>query len=138
MRRPRARAPRRRVRGRGARAPALTLALALTLTLTLTLALTLTPDPNQVPEVLPVLLERLRNEITRVTTVRTFQQLASARMDMQLGPVLQPVVAELCSFLRKASRPLRQASLQALDTLVLNHAAQLGPADIGAVLAARG
>ena len=109
-------------------------------------------------------------------------------MDMQLGPVLQPVVAELCSFLRKASRPLRQASipspspnpspnpkpapnpnpnpnpnshpnpnpkpnpspspnpspppsqasLQALDTLVLNHAAQLGPADIGAVLAARG
>ena len=32
----------------------------------------------------------------------------------------------------------RQASLQALDTLVLNHAAQLGPADIGAVLAARG
>ena len=131
----------------------------------LTLTLTLTPNPNpnpnqvkecaiscvglvlahlgdacaaEVPEVLPVLLERLRNEITRVTTVRTFQQLASARMDMQLGPVLQPVVAELCSFLRKASRPLRQASLQALDTLVLNHAAQLGPADIGAVLAARG
>ena len=27
----------------------------------------------EVPEVLPVLLERLRNEITRVTTVRTFQ-----------------------------------------------------------------
>ena len=41
----------------------------------------------EVPAVLPVLLERLRNEITRVTTVRTFQQLATAQMDMQLGPV---------------------------------------------------
>ena len=80
-----------------------------------------------------MLLERLRNEITRVTTVRTFQQLATARMDMQLGPVLQPVVAELCAFLRKASRPLRQTSLQALDTIVLNHGAKLGAADIAAV-----
>jgi len=88
----------------------------------------------EVPEVLPVLLERLRNEITRVTTVRTFQQLATARMDMQLGPVLQPVVAELCAFLRKASRPLRQTSLGALDTIVLNHGAKLGAADIAAVL----
>ena len=88
----------------------------------------------EVPAVLPVLLERLRNEITRVTTVRTFQQLATARMDMQLGPVLQPVVAELCAFLRKASRPLRQTSLQALDTIVLNHGAKLGAADIAAVL----
>ena len=50
------------------------------------------------PEVLPVLLERLRNEITRVTTVKTFQQLATATMDMQLAPVLQPVVAKLCDF----------------------------------------
>ena len=65
----------------------------------LNLTLTLTPNPNpnsnqvkecaiscvglvlahlgdacaaEVPEVLPVLLERLRNEITRITTVRAF------------------------------------------------------------------
>ena len=88
----------------------------------------------EVPAVLPILLERLRNEITRVTTVKTFQQLATATMDMQLAPVLQPVVAELCSFLRKASRPLRQTSLGALDTIVLNHAAKLGATDIAAIL----
>ena len=80
----------------------------------------------ELPAVLPILLERLRNEITRVTTVKTFQRLASATMDMQLGPVLQPVVAELCSFLRKASRPLRQTSLAALETIVSFHGAQLG------------
>tara|TARA_B110001452_G_scaffold18888_1_gene15310 strand:+ start:241 stop:3870 length:3630 start_codon:yes stop_codon:yes gene_type:complete len=88
----------------------------------------------ELPAVLPILLERLRNEITRVTTVKTFQRLASATMDMQLGPVLQPVVAELCSFLRKASRPLRQTSLAALETIVSFHGAQLGAADIGAIL----
>ena len=90
-----------------------------------------------VPKVLPVLLKRLRSQVTRLATVRTVELLAAAHMDMQLGPVLQPVVAELCAFLRKASQPLlRQASLQALDTIVLNHAAKLGAADIAAVLSA--
>ena len=71
--------------------------------------------------VLPLLLERMRNEITRVTTVKTFALVASAKLDANLttpcpgGTVLQCVVAELCTFLRKSNRPLRQASLTALD-----------------------
>ena len=71
--------------------------------------------------VLPLLLERLRNEITRVTAVKTFALIASAKLDTQLttptqsSTVIQLAVGELCSFLRKSNRPLRQASLIALE-----------------------
>ena len=39
--------------------------------------------------VLPVLLERLRNEITRITAVKTFGALADATLDVRLGVELQ-------------------------------------------------
>ena len=100
-------------------------------------------DPAvQLDRVLPVLLERLRNEITRVTTVKTFAALAVAKLDLKLGSalpgatgsVLQAAVSELCSFLRKSSRPLRQASLTTLSALVASHASLLGEADVSSVL----
>ena len=68
------------------------------------------PDDNRAP-----LLERMRNEITRVTTVKTFALIAGAKLDVKLatpangGRVLQLAVTELCAFLRKSNRPLRQA-----------------------------
>ena len=83
------------------------------------------------PSVLPLLLERMRNEITRVTTVKTFALIAAAKLDVALttpasgGTILELVVNELCSFLRKSHRPLRQASLAALDVIMSSHAAQL-------------
>ncbi|KAL1495813.1 hypothetical protein AB1Y20_016673 [Prymnesium parvum] len=92
--------------------------------------------------VLPVLLERLRNEITRITAVKAFGAFAAAKLDLSLGApvpsgggsVLQTAFTELCSFLRKSSRPLRQASLCALEAMVSSHAALLGDADIACVL----
>ena len=91
--------------------------------------------------VLPVLLERLRNEITRITAVKAFGALASATLDVGLGSkvggggsIMQSAVAELCSFLRKSSRLLRQASLSTLDTMVSTHSSLLGDADIGSML----
>jgi len=91
----------------------------------------------ELPSTLPILLERLRNEITRVTTVKTFELLSCASLDTCLkstppgaaSSVLQAVVADLASFLRKSNRPLRQASLSALDTIVLSHGADLAPTD---------
>eukprot|EP00967_Tisochrysis_lutea_P001738 scaffold2222_cov28-Tisochrysis_lutea.AAC.4 len=92
------------------------------------------------PSTMPVLIERLRNEITRITAVKTFALLAAAKVDVRLnspldsGTVLQAVVAELASFLRKSNKPLRQASLQALKVIVTCHTASLTPADYDAVL----
>ena len=44
-------------------------------------------------------------------------------------------VTELCSFLRKSSRPLRHASLATLDTIVVSHSSLLIEADIVSMLA---
>jgi len=89
------------------------------------------------PTILPLLLERMRNEITRVTTVKMFGMIGAAKLDVQLTTplptgqsVLQAVVGELCGFLRKSNRPLRQASLTTLDTIVGAHAASLSDSDV--------
>ena len=62
-----------------------------------------------------VLLERLRNEITRLTAVKAFALIAQSSLNLDLSPVLEPLLAELTSFLRKANRVLRQASLSAIE-----------------------
>jgi len=97
---------------------------------------------SELASTLAIILERLRNEITRVTAVKTFAALATASIDSGLtsplaggsGTVLQAVVAELASFLRKSNRPLRQASLSALDTIMSTHGKHLTQSDYDAVL----
>lgn len=64
---------------------------------------------------LQVLLERLRNEITRLTAVKAFASIAQSPLSMDLSPVLEPLLAELTGFLRKANRVLRQAALSAIE-----------------------
>lgn len=46
----------------------------------------------QVPGVLRLLLERLRNEITRVAAVKAFGLLAASKLELPLGPALEPAV----------------------------------------------
>jgi len=79
----------------------------------------------EVPGVLKMLLERLRNEITRLTAVRAFGTLAASPA-VELGGaagVLEAVLGDLTSFLRKALRPLRAASLGALEALAARYGA---------------
>ncbi|PSC76088.1 cullin-associated NEDD8-dissociated 1 isoform B [Micractinium conductrix] len=71
-----------------------------------------------VAQVLRVLLDRLRNEITRTAAVRALATIARSPLNIDLSSVLAPALAELTSFLRKANRQLRQASLSALDAIV--------------------
>ncbi|KAG2450178.1 hypothetical protein HYH02_000280 [Chlamydomonas schloesseri] len=95
----------------------------------------------ELPGVLRVLLERLRNETTRLTAVKAITTLASS--PLVPGELLATggggggsadggVAGELTSFLRKANRLLRQASLVALEAL----ASRYPPAFDGAVLPA--
>jgi cullin-associated NEDD8-dissociated protein 1 len=88
----------------------------------------------EVPDVLRLLLERMGNEFTRVTTVKTFAALTSARIELPLAGLLPAVVHELRSFLRKSNRPLRRESLATLATIMGRHAGSLGEADITGVL----
>lgn len=100
-------------------------------------------DPTlDVERVLPVMLERLRNEITRINAVKAFGALAESKLDIKLGmpaqaastSVLQAALAELCSFLRKSSRSLRNASLTTLDSMVQHHSALLTRMDVSCML----
>lgn len=73
---------------------------------------------------LQVLLDRLRNEITRLTAVKAFALIGQSSLDLDLRPVLEPLLAELTSFLRKANRVLRQASLAAIEVTAQAQAAR--------------
>jgi len=90
---------------------------------------------GRVEEALPVLLDRLRNEITRLTAVRAFESILSSPLGLPLDATVPPLLSELCSYLRKTSRSLRQASLLALRALATSHARALGPAQAREVLA---
>ncbi|KAK9816878.1 hypothetical protein WJX72_006469 [[Myrmecia] bisecta] len=83
----------------------------------------------EVPKVLKILLERLRNEITRLAAVKALTLLAGSPLDLDLSPVAAPALLDLTTFLRKANRPLRQASLAAMEALTR----QAGGLEAGAV-----
>lgn len=73
---------------------------------------------------LEVLLERLRNEITRLATARAISELAAlaqSKTDLNKEWVCN-VSLELGAQLRKASRSLRGASLQSLEIIALTPA----------------
>ncbi|KAF6143925.1 hypothetical protein GIB67_001719 [Kingdonia uniflora] len=67
---------------------------------------------------LPVLVDRMGNEITRLTAVKAFAVIAASPLRVDLSCVLENVIAELTTFLRKANRTLRQATLGTLNSLI--------------------
>ncbi|KAK8048074.1 cullin-associated nedd8-dissociated protein 2 protein [Apiospora saccharicola] len=89
---------------------------------------------------LDLLLDRLRNETTRLYAVRAIDNVAAHTMTGgSLQPSwIQPVALELCGQLRKANRALRGASIQALQHLVMSPTAKgnLEPATVEGIVAA--
>lgn len=71
---------------------------------------------------LELLADRLKNEITRLASVRAIDSIAAhTKADGELSPKwVRGVALELGAQLRKASRALRGSSLSALRTLCLN------------------
>ncbi|NXN92906.1 CAND1 protein, partial [Rhinopomastus cyanomelas] len=83
---------------------------------------------------LQIFLERLRNEITRLTTVKALTLIASSPLNIDLRSILGEGFPILASFLRKNQRALKLSTLAALDVLVKNYGDSLQPAMIEAVL----
>ncbi|KAF8405638.1 hypothetical protein HHK36_007714 [Tetracentron sinense] len=90
----------------------------------------------ELPSCLPVLVDRMGNEITRLTAVKAFAVIAASLLKVDLSCVLEHVIAELTTFLRKyylkikciliwfappvkANRALRQATLGTLNSLIV-------------------
>ncbi|NXJ76146.1 CAND1 protein, partial [Trogon melanurus] len=83
---------------------------------------------------LKIFLERLKNEITRLTTVKALTLIASSPLKIDLSPILAEGFPILASFLRKNQRALKLSTLTALDILVKNYSDSLKPAMIESVL----
>ncbi|KAI8905790.1 armadillo-type protein [Powellomyces hirtus] len=92
--------------------------------------------------VLPLLVERLKNELTRLTTVRVLKSIADSPLfenpstanAIDLAPILPETIAELISYLRKSHRQLRVASLKCLETLIRRYGKQIAPDTYPAIL----
>lgn len=82
----------------------------------------------ELPACLPVLVDRMGNEITRLTAVKAFAVIAASSLRIDLSCVLEHVIAELTAFLRKANRALRQATLETLNSLIVAYSDKIGSA----------
>ncbi|XP_058007206.1 cullin-associated NEDD8-dissociated protein 1 [Hevea brasiliensis] len=80
----------------------------------------------ELPACLPVLVDRMGNEITRLTAVKAFAVIAASPLRIDLSCVLAHVIAELTAFLRKANRALRQATLGTLNSLIVAYGDKIG------------
>ncbi|CAA2963726.1 cullin-associated NEDD8-dissociated 1 [Olea europaea subsp. europaea] len=81
---------------------------------------------GDLPACLPVLVDRMGNEITRLTAVKAFAVIAASPLHLDLSCVLEHVISELTAFLRKANRALRQATLGTLNTLIVAYGDKIG------------
>uniref|UniRef100_A0A2K6U865 Cullin associated and neddylation dissociated 2 (putative) n=1 Tax=Saimiri boliviensis boliviensis TaxID=39432 RepID=A0A2K6U865_SAIBB len=82
-----------------------------------------------------LLLDRLRNEITRLPAVKALTLVAISPLRLDLKPILVEALPILASFLRKNQRALRLATLAALDALAQSQGLSLPPSAMQAVLA---
>uniref|UniRef100_A0A2I2YMU4 Cullin associated and neddylation dissociated 2 (putative) n=1 Tax=Gorilla gorilla gorilla TaxID=9595 RepID=A0A2I2YMU4_GORGO len=82
-----------------------------------------------------LLLDRLRNEITRLPAIKALMLVAVSPLQLDLQPILAEALRILASFLRKNQRALRLATLAALDALAQSQGLSLPPSAVQAVLA---
>jgi cullin-associated NEDD8-dissociated protein 1 len=69
----------------------------------------------------PILVERLKNEITRLTTVKAIHTIAESQADVELQTIFPEALPLLASFLRKNYRTLKLASINSLLSIYKNY-----------------
>ena len=78
---------------------------------------------DQTSRLLGLLLERLKNETTRIAAIKTISVIAGASSELDLSPILSDSIETMSGFLKLQSRSLKQSALQALDTVLTHHGA---------------
>nr|XP_020443436.1 cullin-associated NEDD8-dissociated protein 1-like [Monopterus albus] len=84
--------------------------------------------------ILAIFLDRLKNEITRLTAVRTITLVAASPVKTDLSSILSEALSVLGSFLRKNQRVLKLSTLACLTALVTHHTAGIKPSALEPVL----
>ncbi|CAD5224823.1 unnamed protein product [Bursaphelenchus okinawaensis] len=89
----------------------------------------------KLPELLPLLVDKINNEITRPTTVQAFCVIVNSAVIVDLSLILENLLLQLSDFLRKNQRALKIASLSLLSSLVTKYPlGQLPPEGITKVI----
>ncbi|CAI2168263.1 13239_t:CDS:10 [Funneliformis geosporum] len=85
---------------------------------------------------MPMLLDRLRNEVTRLTTVKTFTSIADSTVcaSEEVKQAVIGAINEVAVLLRKSHRQLKVASLVCLEVFVRRYGNFLGPESYSRVL----
>ncbi|KAL6547795.1 Cullin-associated NEDD8-dissociated protein 1 [Orobanche hederae] len=65
----------------------------------------------ELPSCLPVLVDYMGNERTRLTAVKAFAVIAASPLHLEISCVLEQVVSELSALLKKANQPLSDSDL---------------------------
>ncbi|GJZ88646.1 cullin-associated NEDD8-dissociated protein 1 [Tanacetum coccineum] len=60
---------------------------------------------ENLPAFLPIIVDRMGNEVTRLTAVKAFVVIAASPLHLELSCVLEHVIVELTAFLRRRSGP---------------------------------
>jgi hypothetical protein len=68
-------------------------------------------------QVLPVLMERLNNEVTSMATLSALITIANARK-AKLGLVVNEALVTCCSFVRKANHALQHRAITTMESLI--------------------
>jgi cullin-associated NEDD8-dissociated protein 1 len=76
-------------------------------------------ETDQSNRLLTLLLERLKNESTRIVAIKTISTIAYDGCD--LSPILVETILTMASFMEYTSRSLKQAALEALAVLMQKH-----------------
>lgn len=77
---------------------------------------------EQKNRIFELLLERLKNETTRIAAIKTLSKIGDAAQsneDLDLSSIMNETLGQLALLLRQQSRGLKQTSLICLDTMVL-------------------
>jgi cullin-associated NEDD8-dissociated protein 1 len=83
--------------------------------------------PQRLSACLPVMLDRLKNETTRITTLKVLGDIAKSELKTDISSICSDAVLECSTFLRKNDRALKQAALTALTQLIAAYSASIGP-----------
>ena len=77
---------------------------------------------DQTDRLVSLLLERLKNETTRIPAIKTMSSVSSSNPDLGFAEgSLNDLISTMAGFLKMSSRSLRQTSLEALDVVISHH-----------------
>ena len=84
-----------------------------------------TLDESKIANVLNLLLERMSNDITRVSALKTIGKIAQSPLKIDVSCILADATEELANFLRQHSRSLKMSSLETISALILSNSSKI-------------